>query len=136
MCNPLGKNLLLPSWFTEDFEEESSASSLGIFLGVQDSLGKNLLLPYWGYFGEEFSASSLGKNLLLPYWRYFREESSASSLGIAFNVLWSIVEESSAFSMGMMLDTLELLRKSLLFPLWGCCLIGLIHMGQNLLLPY
>ena len=25
------KNLLLPSWFTEDFEDESSASLLGIF---------------------------------------------------------------------------------------------------------
>ena len=31
MCDPLGKNLLLPSWFVEDFEEESSASSLGMF---------------------------------------------------------------------------------------------------------
>ena len=25
------KNLLLPSWFAEDFEDESSASLLGIF---------------------------------------------------------------------------------------------------------
>ena len=41
---PLGENLLLPSWFMEDFEEESSESLLGIF--VWDSLGKNLLLPY------------------------------------------------------------------------------------------
>ena len=31
MCDPLGKNLLLPSWSVKDFEEESSASSLGIF---------------------------------------------------------------------------------------------------------
>ena len=31
MCDPLRKNLLLPIWFTEDFEGESSASSLGIF---------------------------------------------------------------------------------------------------------
>ena len=31
MCDPLGKNLLLPSWSTKDFEEESYASSLGIF---------------------------------------------------------------------------------------------------------
>ena len=31
MCDPLGKNLLLPSWFVEDLEEESSASSLGFF---------------------------------------------------------------------------------------------------------
>ena len=45
MYNTLGKNLLLPSWFTEDFKEESSTSLLGIF-GVRDSLGKNLLLPY------------------------------------------------------------------------------------------
>ena len=26
MCDPLGKNFLLPSWFVEDFEEESSTS--------------------------------------------------------------------------------------------------------------
>ena len=31
MCDPLGKNLLLPSWFAEDFKEEYFASSLGIF---------------------------------------------------------------------------------------------------------
>ena len=31
MCDSLGKNLLLPSWFVEDFEEESFASLLGIF---------------------------------------------------------------------------------------------------------
>ena len=31
MCDPLGKNLLLPLWFVEDFEEESSTSLLGIF---------------------------------------------------------------------------------------------------------
>nr|POF11369.1 hypothetical protein CFP56_57289 [Quercus suber] len=30
MCDPLGKNLLLPSWSAEDFEEEFSTSSLGI----------------------------------------------------------------------------------------------------------
>ena len=34
MCDPLGKNLLLPSWSAKDFEEESSASSLGIFVFV------------------------------------------------------------------------------------------------------
>ena len=51
MCDPLGRNLLLPSWFAEGFEEESSASSLGtFFLGLLDSLGKNLLLPFRGYF--------------------------------------------------------------------------------------
>ena len=32
MCDPLGKNLLLPIWFIEDFEGEFSTSSLGIFL--------------------------------------------------------------------------------------------------------
>ena len=42
--DPLGKNHLLPLWFMENFEEESSTSLLGIF--VLDSLGKNLLLPY------------------------------------------------------------------------------------------
>ena len=39
MYDPLGKNLLFPSWFVEDFEEESSASSLRIFFfffGVLD----------------------------------------------------------------------------------------------------
>ena len=30
MCDPLGKNFLLPSWYAEDFEEASSASLLGI----------------------------------------------------------------------------------------------------------
>ena len=53
MCDPLGKNLLLPSWFTDDFEEESFASLLGIFFfffGVLDSPRKNLLLPHRGYF--------------------------------------------------------------------------------------
>ena len=32
MCDPLWKNLLLLIWFTKDFEGESSASTLGIFL--------------------------------------------------------------------------------------------------------
>ena len=31
MCDPRGKNLLLHSWFAEDFEEESFTSSLEIF---------------------------------------------------------------------------------------------------------
>ena len=66
MCDPLRKNLLLPSWFAEDFKEESSASLLGIcFLGVLGSLGKNILLPYLRYFGVW---NSLGKNLLPPPW--------------------------------------------------------------------
>ena len=30
---------------------------------------------------------------------------------------------------------LEILRKSLLLPYWGWCLIGLIHLRKNLLLP-
>ena len=34
MLDPLGKNLLLLLWFMKDFEEESFASLLGIFLGV------------------------------------------------------------------------------------------------------
>ena len=50
MCDPLGKNLLLPSGFVKDLEEESSASLLGFFLGALDSLGKNLLPPHRGYF--------------------------------------------------------------------------------------
>ena len=91
MCDPLGKNLLLPIWFTENFEGESFASLLGNFFGVWDSLGKNFLLPYWGYFGEE-SSTSLQK--------------------ICFNVLGSIGEESSASSMEMMLSMPKLLRKS------------------------
>ena len=100
MYDPLGKNLLLPIWFNEDSEGESFASLLGIFFFfyyVWDLLGKNILLPYWGY---------------------FREESFASSLEICFNVLGSIREESSASSIGMILDMPELLRKSLLLPLW------------------
>ena len=69
MCDPLGKNLLLPSWFAEDFEEESSTSSLGIFFFVLDSLGKNVLLPCLGLLnvlesiGKEFSAFSMGMML-------------------------------------------------------------------------
>ena len=34
MCDPLGKNLLLLLQFTEDFEEESSASLLGFLYGT------------------------------------------------------------------------------------------------------
>ena len=61
---------------------------------------------------EESPASTMGmihlrKNLLLP------------SLGICLGVLGSIGEESSASSIGTMLDMPELLRKSLLLPLWG-----------------
>ena len=88
MCDPLGKNLLIPSWFIKDFEEESSASSLGIFRCM-------------GLTREESSTSLLG---------YFGEESSASPLGIYFGVLGSIRETSSASSMGMMLDMPEFLE--------------------------
>ena len=45
MRDPLGKNLLLPSWFAENFEEESSASLQGIFRCI-------------GLTGEESSTSS------------------------------------------------------------------------------
>ena len=53
---------------------------------------------------------------MLLYWGYFREQSFASSLGICFAILGSIGEGSFALSIGMMLDVLELLRKSLLLP--------------------
>ena len=59
-------------------------------------------------------------------------ESSASSLGICFSVLGSIREGSSISSIGMMLDVLKLLRKSLLLPLMR---IILDTFGKNLLLP-
>ena len=59
MCDPLGKNLLLPSWFMEDFEEEFSASLLGIFLVYRTHRGRIL------YF---LTGDTLGKNLLLPSW--------------------------------------------------------------------
>ena len=49
MCDPLGKNLLLPSWFAEDFEEE--ASSLEIFFFFFGCIGLT---------GEKSSTSSLG----------------------------------------------------------------------------
>nr|POE59617.1 hypothetical protein CFP56_19136 [Quercus suber] len=61
-----------------------------------------------------------------------REESSASSLGICFSVLRSIGEGSSAPSIGMMLDMLELLRKSFLLPFRR---IILDTFWKNLLLP-
>ena len=84
MCDPLGKNLLLPSWYVEDFKEESSASSLGMLLCVLDLLGKNILLLHWRLFkyaevyqGRIFCLihrddvldmlDPLGKNILLSY---------------------------------------------------------------------
>nr|POE65832.1 hypothetical protein CFP56_13918 [Quercus suber] len=94
MCDPLGKNLLLPSRFIEDFEEESFASLLGIFWCI-------------GLIGEEFFAS-----LLEILWgRIF-----CFLTGDCFNVLRFIGEESSASSMGMVFDMLELLKKNLLLP--------------------
>ena len=65
MCDPLGKNLLLPSWFAEDFEEEASSLEIFFFffLGVLDSLGKIF------YF---LTGNTLGKNLLIPHWGLFK----------------------------------------------------------------
>ena len=94
MCDPLGKNLLLPSWFVEDFEEESSASFFFFFSCI-------------GLTREESSTSLLG--ILWGRIFCFLTED-------CFNVLGSIGEESSGSSMGMMLDMLELLRLSLLLP--------------------
>ena len=99
MCDPLGKNLLLPSWFTEDFEEEYFAYLLGNFFFF--FLGMELT-------GEESSTSLLG----ILWGRIF-----CFLTGDCFNVLGSIKKESSACFMGMMLDMLEFLGKSLLFPL-------------------
>ena len=92
LCDPLGKNLLFPSRFIEDFEEESFASLLGIFWCI-------------GLTREESFAS-----LLEILWgRIF------CFLTVdCFNVLG--LEESFASSMGMVLDTLQLWRRSLLLP--------------------
>ena len=60
------------------------------------------------------------------------EESFASLLRIHFGVLGSIREESSTSSISVMLDVLELLRKTLLLPLMR---IILDTFGKNLLLP-
>ena len=95
MCDLLGKNLLLPSWFDEDFEEESFASFLGNFFCI-------------GLTKEESSASLLG----ILWGRIFY-----LLIGDCFNVLGSIGEESSASSMGILLEMLEILRKSFLLPL-------------------
>ena len=92
LCDPLGKNLLFPSRFTKDFEEESFASLLGFFWCI-------------GLTREESSASILE----ILWGRIF-----CFLIVDCFNVLG--LEESSASSMGMVLDTLELLRKSLLHP--------------------
>ena len=61
-----------------------------------------------GLTGEEFSASLL--EILWGRIFYFLTRD-------CFNVLGFIGEESFASSMGMVLDTLELLRKSLMLPL-------------------
>ena len=48
MCDPLGKNLLIPSWFIKDFEEESSASPLGIYFGVLGSIREKSYASFMG----------------------------------------------------------------------------------------
>ena len=40
--DPLGKNLLFPSWLTGDGKENSSKSRM-----IHDPLGKNLMFPSW-----------------------------------------------------------------------------------------
>nr|POE54743.1 hypothetical protein CFP56_27817 [Quercus suber] len=111
----------------EDFKEESSASSLGIF--VWDSLRKNLLLPYWGYLGEESSTSSLGICFgvlgsigeesfasCIDAWN-IEEESSISLLRMVFDKFDPFEEESFASCIGgILLEILEILRKNLLLP--------------------
>ena len=80
----LGKNLLLPIWFTENFEGEFSTSSLGFFwcMGLTREESSTSLLGVCfnvlGSIGEESFASSmemmldmpelLRKSLLLPSW--------------------------------------------------------------------
>ena len=61
------------------------------------------------------------------------EESFASSLGTCFSVLGSIREESSASSVGIMLDMFKFLGKSLILLLMR--MIFYVF-GKNLLLPY
>ena len=46
MCDPLGKNLLLPSWYAEDFEEESFASLWGMPRTLRKNLLHSLHLPH------------------------------------------------------------------------------------------
>ena len=58
MCDLLGKNLQLLSWFIDDFEEESYASLLGIFL---------VYGAHWGRIFRFLTRDTLAKNLLLPY---------------------------------------------------------------------
>ena len=80
----LGKNLLLPIWFTENFEGEFSASLLRFFwcMGLTREESSTSLLGVCfnvlGSIGEESFASSiemmvdmpelLRKSLLLPSW--------------------------------------------------------------------
>ena len=71
MCDPLGRYLLLPLWFTEDFEEESFASSLGIFF----------FFWYRTYYGRIFCFLTRD---CLNVLRFIREESFASSMGMMF----------------------------------------------------
>ena len=137
----------------EDFEGESSASLLGIFLVygthrgrilyflTRDTLGKNLLLPPWVWcsiclnFGESLLLPLWGwylihlrKNLLLPYWEFALdawniEEKSSTSL---LRVIFDSFDPFSAFFTGdALLEMFEISRKSLLLPYWGWCLIGM-----------
>ena len=74
MCDPLRKNLLLPSWFAEDFEEESFASSLEIFffffgIGLTgEESSTSLLVILWGRIFSFLIGDTLGKNFLHLYW--------------------------------------------------------------------
>ena len=51
MCDPLGKNLLLPIWFTENFKGETSISSLGIFwcMGFTEEESSTSFMAHWGW---------------------------------------------------------------------------------------
>ena len=92
MCDPLGRNLQLPSWFAVDF------------------------LVYWIHWGRIFCflAGNILSVLDLPriLWGRIFFFLTRDFL----NMLGSIGEESSASSMGMILNMLNPLGKSLLLP--------------------
>ena len=98
MCDPLGKNLLLFIWFTENFEGDSSASSLGIFLCM--------ILT-----GEESSASSLG--ICFGVLGSIGKESFSSSIGMMLDVLELLRKSLLLHFMRIILDTFG---KNLLLP--------------------
>ena len=134
----LGKNLLLPYWgFTLDawhIEEESSTFLLRMMFSRFDP------------FEEESSASFTGD---LP-WCTWVHWGGIFCLFHRYNAwyAWTIKEESSTSfivmildtfgknlllpSLGILLEMLEMLKKSLLLPYWGWCLIGLITWGTIL----